>query len=100
MVREEIFGREESLIEKVGKKGCCYLGKIVSYPAGRYEEGGAIYFDITSPHCILVVGKRGVDCLTPSAPPTLKTTLTRRMNRWAFGLGIGTTLTPTARGGG
>ncbi|MCK5038325.1 MAG: DUF87 domain-containing protein, partial [Thermoplasmata archaeon] len=59
MVREEIFGREESLIEKVGKKGCCYLGKIVSYPAGRYEEGGAIYFDITSPHCILVVGKRG-----------------------------------------
>ena len=59
MTREEIFGREESLIEKVGKKGCCYLGKIVSYPAGRYEEGGAIYFDITSPHCILVVGKRG-----------------------------------------
>ena len=59
MAREEIFGREESLVEKVGKKGCCYLGKIVSYPAGRYEEGGAIYFDITSPHCILVVGKRG-----------------------------------------
>ncbi|MEE9150270.1 MAG: DUF87 domain-containing protein [Thermoplasmata archaeon] len=59
MTREEIFGREESLVERVGKKGCCYLGKIVSYPAGRYEESGAVYLDITSPHCMLVVGKRG-----------------------------------------
>lgn len=59
MTREEIFGRDESLIKRVGKHGCCYLGKIVSYPAGRYEEGGAVYLDITSPHCMLVVGKRG-----------------------------------------
>ncbi|UCF07556.1 MAG: ATP-binding protein [Thermoplasmata archaeon] len=59
MVREEIFGRDESLVAKAGKRGCCYLGKIVSYPAGRYEEGGAIYFDLTSPHCMLIVGKRG-----------------------------------------
>jgi DNA helicase HerA-like ATPase len=59
MVREEIFGREESLVKKVGKIGCGYLGKIVSYPAGRYEESGAVYLDLTSPHCMLVVGKRG-----------------------------------------
>jgi len=59
MTREEIFGREESLVKSVGKNGCCYLGKIVSYPAGRYEESGAVYLDITSPHCMLVVGKRG-----------------------------------------
>lgn len=59
MIREEIFGREESLTKKVGKKGCGYLGKVVSYPAGRYEESGSVYLDLTSPHCMLVVGKRG-----------------------------------------
>lgn len=59
MIREEIFGREEMFTRKKGKEGCCYLGKIVSYPAGRYEESGAVYLDITSPHCMLVVGKRG-----------------------------------------
>jgi DNA helicase HerA-like ATPase len=59
MKREEIFGRDESLIEKAGKLGCCYLGKVVSYPAGRYEESGAVYLDLSSPHCMLVVGKRG-----------------------------------------
>jgi hypothetical protein len=59
MTREEIFGREESLVKRAGKNGCCYLGKIVSYPADRYEESGAVYLDISSPHCMLVVGKRG-----------------------------------------
>lgn len=59
MTREEIFGREEAYVKSMGKNGCCYLGKIVSYPAGRYEESGAVYLDITSPHCMLVVGKRG-----------------------------------------
>ncbi|UCE35944.1 MAG: ATP-binding protein [Thermoplasmata archaeon] len=59
MTREEIFGREESLVKKVGNQGCCYLGKIVTYPAGRYEESGSVYLDISSPHCMLVVGKRG-----------------------------------------
>jgi len=59
MIREEIFGREEAHVKSMGKNGCCYLGKIVSYPAGRYEESGAVYLDITSPHCMLVVGKRG-----------------------------------------
>lgn len=59
MKREEIFGRDESLSRKAGKLGCCYLGKVVSYPAGRYEESGAVYLDLSSPHCMLVVGKRG-----------------------------------------
>ena len=59
MVREEILGRDTSLIERFGKTGCAYLGKVVSYPGGRYEEVGAVYVDITSPHTILVVGKRG-----------------------------------------
>ena len=59
MVRQEIFGREKDLVEKLGKKGCCYVGKVVSYPAGKYEESGAVYLDLTSPHCMLVIGKRG-----------------------------------------
>jgi len=59
MVREEILGREEAMIERFGKTGCAHLGKVVSYPGGRYEEVGAVYLDITSPHMMLVVGKRG-----------------------------------------
>ncbi len=59
MSREEIFGREEKLVEEEGKKGCGYMGKIVSYPGGKYEEVGSIYMDLTSPHCMLVLGKRG-----------------------------------------
>jgi Cdc6-like AAA superfamily ATPase len=59
MVRQEIFGREKKLVDKLGTKGCCYLGKVVSYPAGKYEESGAVYLDVTSPHCMLVLGKRG-----------------------------------------
>jgi uncharacterized protein YciU (UPF0263 family) len=59
MVRKEIFGRDKSLVDNLGTKGCGYLGKVVSYPAGRYEESGAVYMDIISPHCILVLGKRG-----------------------------------------
>jgi hypothetical protein len=59
MVRQEIFGRENNLVEKLGTKGCCYLGKVVSYPAGKYEESGAVYLDVVSPHCMLVLGKRG-----------------------------------------
>lgn len=59
MSREEIFGREEKLVEEEGKTGCGYMGKIVSYPGGRYEEVGSVYLDLTSPHCMLVLGKRG-----------------------------------------
>ena len=46
-------------VAQLAKEGCCYIGKIVTYPAGRYEESGSVYLDITSPHCMLVVGKRG-----------------------------------------
>lgn len=59
MIREEILGREPHLIERFGRTGCAYLGKVVSYPGGRYEEVGSVYVDVTSPHMILVVGKRG-----------------------------------------
>lgn len=59
MTKKEIFGRTEEMIEKFGNKGTAYLGKIVSYPAGKYEEVGSVYIDLAFPHCMLVVGKRG-----------------------------------------
>ncbi len=57
--RSEIFGREEEKIEEFGRKGCGYLGKVVSYPGDKYEEMGSVHLDLTSPHCMLVLGKRG-----------------------------------------
>ncbi len=45
--------------ERLGSIGCCHLGKNVSYPGGKYEEMGRTFLDIVSPHCMLVVGKRG-----------------------------------------
>jgi len=59
MTRIEIMGRDKSRIESLGKKGCAYIGKVVSYPAGRYEEVGELFLDIAFPHCALVLGKRG-----------------------------------------
>jgi len=59
VVREEILGRDREAVAQFGTKGTCYLGKVVGYPAGRYEEVGSLFVDITSPHCILVLGKRG-----------------------------------------
>jgi len=56
---QEILGRSESNAERLGTLGCCFLGKSVSYPGGEYEEMGKTYLDIVSPHCMLVVGKRG-----------------------------------------
>ncbi|MBS3781563.1 MAG: ATP-binding protein, partial [Candidatus Thermoplasmatota archaeon] len=56
---KEIFGRSESKTKKLGTKGCSYIGKNVSYPGGEYEEMGKAYLDIVSPHCMLIVGKRG-----------------------------------------
>ncbi len=43
----------------MGTLGCCFLGRNVSYPGGKYEEMGRTFLDIVSPHCMLVVGKRG-----------------------------------------
>lgn len=57
--RTEIFGRGKDEIKKFDKKGCGYLGKIVSYPGDKYEEMGSVHLDLTSPHCMLILGKRG-----------------------------------------
>lgn len=57
--RTEIFGRRKEKTKKANKKGCGYLGKIVSYPGDKYEEMGSVHLDLTSPHCMLLLGKRG-----------------------------------------
>ncbi len=59
MSQRVIFGRTDKDIDKYGIRGCGYLGKIVSYPAGRYEEMGEVQLDLAFPHCMLVMGKRG-----------------------------------------
>ena len=59
MTRVEVMGREKDKLRNLGKKGCAYIGKVVSYPAGRYEEVGEMFMDIVFPHCILILGKRG-----------------------------------------
>lgn len=59
MSRMEILGRDEDLTKKLSNRGCAYIGKVVSYPAGKYEEVGATFLDIVTPHCMLIVGKRG-----------------------------------------
>ncbi len=53
------MGRSQGAKERLGSKGCCFLGKNVSYPGGKYEEMGRTYLDLVSPHCMLVLGKRG-----------------------------------------
>lgn len=59
MGQRTIFGRTDKDIERYGIEGCGYLGKVVSYPAGKYEEVGEVYLDLAFPHCMLVMGKRG-----------------------------------------
>ena len=58
-MRVEIFGRTAEKVKNHGARGCGYIGKIVSYPGGRYEEIGEVHVDLTEPHCMLVLGKRG-----------------------------------------
>ncbi|MCK4718926.1 MAG: DUF87 domain-containing protein, partial [Thermoplasmata archaeon] len=58
-MRTEIFGRSKERAHEHGTRGCGYVGKIVSYPGGRYEESGAVFLDLVDPHCTLVLGKRG-----------------------------------------
>ena len=59
MAQKIIFGRTDKDINEYGIRGCGYLGKVVSYPAGRYEEIGEVHLDLAFPHCMLVLGKRG-----------------------------------------
>ncbi len=59
MKQRTIFGRTDEQISEHGINGCGYIGKMVSYPAGRYEELGEVFLDLAYPHCMLVLGKRG-----------------------------------------
>jgi len=59
MQQRTVFGRNERELRRHGLEGCGYIGKIVSYPAGKYQEMGEVYLDLANPHCYLVLGKRG-----------------------------------------
>ena len=45
MTRTEILGRESSRLRKLGHKGCAYIGKVVSYPAGRWGRHSHLAYD-------------------------------------------------------
>lgn len=56
----EVFGRTKQQTEKLGgTKGAAFLGKLVHYVGDKYEEMGEAWLDIVSPHCMLILGKRG-----------------------------------------
>ncbi|MCD6461990.1 MAG: ATP-binding protein, partial [Thermoplasmata archaeon] len=58
-MRIEIMGRRKEEAARYGTEGCAYMGRMVTYPGGRYEETGPLYLDLATPHCMLVLGKRG-----------------------------------------
>ncbi len=54
-----VVGREPEEIEKKGSLGCVFLGKHI---VGKGEDAhltNKILMDVSSPHVVLIVGKRG-----------------------------------------
>jgi len=54
-----IIGREPQEIEKYGSKGCVFLGKHI---VGKGEDShltNKVLMDVSNPHIVLIVGKRG-----------------------------------------
>ena len=56
---ERIIGRSLSDLEKYGKEGTGYLGRVVISRGERPVLGRKILIDLAKPHVILVCGKRG-----------------------------------------
>lgn len=55
-----ILGRKAGATGHGDMDGTARLGRLVTYPSGVYQEVGNVFMDIASPHCILVLGKRGM----------------------------------------
>jgi len=56
---ESVIGRSLSDIEKYGKEGTGYLGRVVISKGERPVLGRKILIDLARPHMILICGKRG-----------------------------------------
>lgn len=54
-----IVGREPEEIEKLGSEGCIFLGKHIVGKADDAHLTNKVLMDVSSPHIVLIVGKRG-----------------------------------------
>ncbi|MEK6973118.1 MAG: ATP-binding protein [archaeon] len=56
---EVVIGRSQKGIEKYGKEGTGYLGKVVMSSGENPVLGRKVMVDLASPHVMLICGKRG-----------------------------------------
>lgn len=58
-VEEIVVGREPEDLAKYGKRGCIFLGKHIVGTGFESHMTNPVLMDVSRPHCVLVVGKRG-----------------------------------------
>lgn len=59
VVAEIIVGREPQEQARLGSKGCAYIGKHVVGRGDDVHLTNRVLMDVSSPHIVLIVGKRG-----------------------------------------
>ena len=57
--KENVIGRSLSDLEKYGKKGTGYLGKVLMSSGETPVLGSKVLVDLARPHLVLICGKRG-----------------------------------------
>ncbi len=58
-ITDIVVGRETEEIEKLGSAGCIFLGKHIVGNGDDAHLTNKILMDVSSPHVVLIVGKRG-----------------------------------------
>ncbi|MCX6799028.1 MAG: ATP-binding protein [Candidatus Diapherotrites archaeon] len=58
-IKENVVGRSLKELEKYGTEGTGYFGKVLMSSGERPVLGSKVLIDLTSPHLILICGKRG-----------------------------------------
>jgi hypothetical protein len=56
---ENVIGRSLDDLEKYGKRGTAYLGKVLMSSGERPVLGSKVLLDVARPHLVLICGKRG-----------------------------------------
>jgi DNA helicase HerA-like ATPase len=59
VVEDIVVGREPEDLEKYGKKGCIFLGKHIVGKGYEHHLTNPVLMDVSRPHIVLIVGKRG-----------------------------------------
>ncbi len=58
-VEEIVVGREPDDLAKYGKSGCAFIGKHIVGTGFEAHMTNPVLMDLSRPHCLLIVGKRG-----------------------------------------